>query len=515
MKLRNIFRILSAGVVLAGAASCHNSEKIFPDYEGGISAYFAYQYPVRTIVLGESETFDTSLDNQHKCIIYGTIGGSYKGKDVVIDIDVDNSLVENLYFADGSPVQAMPENYYTLGGDQLNYGGTHLGGVEVQLTDAFFADPAALKNTYVIPVVMTDVVKGADRIKSGTPLIEGETPIRTNPALWNVAPMDYTLYCIKYVNQWDGSWLRRGVDQVTGQDAGTVVRHEQYVENDEVVRLTTESLDAVTIPVSTNISTVTTTVNKVISDGGYALHINNAEAQSEDWMAQTWYNLTEPIVAGETYVLKCMTKATADYSAQWIFQHDYNEQQWAGYMLDFTTEWTERTVTFNPDLDVYNKLTLNFGKFVGTLMIDNMVLTKAGSDVNIIANGDFEANNANGWSSSWGIDPPFHSVGVGFGGIVEEVVETTDVNAKTCQVKLTFDANGNCTVTSATEGMTASGSGKYVKDGEKLAWGNKDRDGIYLDYTVDFGEKQYAIKDTLVSRSREIKLETYIPTYQE
>ena len=93
MKLRNIFRILSAGVVLASVASCHNSEKIFPDYEGGISAYFAYQYPVRTIVLGESETFDTSLDNQHKCIIYGTIGGSYEGKDVVIDIDVDNSLV--------------------------------------------------------------------------------------------------------------------------------------------------------------------------------------------------------------------------------------------------------------------------------------------------------------------------------------------------------------------------------------------------------------------------------------
>ena len=95
------------------------------------------------------------------------------------------------------------------------------------------------------------------------------------------------------------------------------------------------------------------------------------------------------------------------------------------------------------------------------------------------------------------------------------VTETTEVAAKTCQVKLTFDARGNCTVSSATEGISASGSGKYVKDGEELAWGNKDRDGIYLDYTIDFGEKQYAIKDTLVSRSREIKLETYVPTYKE
>ena len=54
-----------------------------------------------------------------------------------------------------------------------------------------------------------------------------------------------------------------------------------------------------------------------------------------------------------------------------------------------------------------------------------------------------------------------------------------------------------------------------MKDGEKLAWGNKDRDGIYLDYTVDFGSKQYAIKDTLVSRSREVVAETFTPTFKK
>ena len=87
------------------------------------------------------------------------------------------------------------------------------------------------------------------------------------------------------------------------------------------------------------------------------------------------------------------------------------------------------------------------------------------------------------------------------------------MSAKTCNLKLTFDSNGACTVSSATEGITASGSGKFVKDGEKLAWGNKDRDGIYLDYTIDFGEKQFAVKDTLVSRSREVVREVFTPTY--
>ena len=509
MKLRNIFRILSAGAVLAGLASCHNQEKIFPDYEGGISAYFAYQMPVRTIVLGESETFDTSLDNQHKCIIYGTIGGSYKGKDVVIGIDVDETIAENVYYPDGTLVKVMPENYYTLSTDKLNYGGTHMGGVEVTLTDAFFADPDAIKTNYVIPVVMTDIIKGADQIKSGTPLIEGETPIRTNAALWNVQPMDYTLYGIKYVNPWDGSWLRRGVDVVTGQDAGTVVRHGQYVENDEVVRLSTVSLDAVTISVSTNISkTIETTITS-----NYALHMVNPAAQDANWKTQVWYDLAEPMKSGKTYTFKCKAAASEQYDWCSVFLQSttVEGQQNYAHGMSFSTDWKEVTMTVKPDKEDYNRLCWCFGDKAITLMLDDITFTEEGSDVNLITNCNFEDQTTEGWAS-YG---QYEKIGGGEGGVKSETITTNEVNAKTCQVKLTFDASGNCTVSSATEGITASGTGKYVKDGEKLAWGNKDRDGIYLDYTVDFGEKKYAVKDTLVSRSREIKLETYTPTYKE
>lgn len=507
MKFTNIFRILSVGAVLACLASCHNKEAIFPDYEDGITAYFAYQYPVRTIVLGKSETFDNTLDNQHKCIIYGTMGGAYKGKDIVIDIEVDNSLTDNLYYADGSPVKAMPENYYTLSGDQLKYGGNHMGGVEVSLTDAFFADPSAIKNTYVIPVVMTNIVKGADRIKTGTPLIEGETPVRTNPALWNQAPMDYTLYCVKYVNPWHGSWLRRGVDQITGQDAGTNVRHGQYVEYDEVVFLSTESMDAVTIPVSTNVTTTYT--ETIVGETGYALHMTNAEKQDANWMAQVWYTLSEPLKPGVEYTFSCTAKATQQYDWCSIFlQSTTTGDQNYNHGMGFTTEWKETSITIVADKDIYDKLTFNFGDIEGTLMIDNVSLTEAGSTKNLIPNGDFENQDKTGWMSWTGLE----SIGVGYG---VSVVEKTEVAAKTCDLKLTFDASGNCTVSSATEGITASGSGKYVENGEKLAWGNKDRDGIYLDYTINFGEKQFATRDTLVSRSREIKLETYVPAYKE
>ena len=88
-------------------SSCENQEVDFPDFDYS-TVYFAYQYPVRTIVLGE-DTYDTSLDNQHKFEIYATMGGVYANKKrVAIDFVVDNSLTNKLFFSVGDPVKPMP-----------------------------------------------------------------------------------------------------------------------------------------------------------------------------------------------------------------------------------------------------------------------------------------------------------------------------------------------------------------------------------------------------------------------
>lgn len=542
MKLRNIIWVLSAGIVMFCLASCHNKEALFPDYDGGISAYFAYQYPVRTIVLGDSETFDNSLDNQGKCIIYGTMGGAYKGKDIVIDIDVDNTLTENLYFADGSPVKAMPEAYYSLSDDQLIYGGNHMGGVEVQLKDAFFEDPEAIKNTYVIPVVMTDIVKGADRILAGTPVIENETPSRTNSDRWSVTPKDYTLYCVKYVNQWDGSWLRRGKDIVTGLDAGTYYRHKPHVENDEVCFLETESLTSVVMPVETSRS------YKKYTEG-YALKMVNAEAKPNAWEAQVWYEMVnvpktdskpakrDTLKQGTTYVLSGMIKATSDYNMEVFLQStDYDDQVmgWDNdnnpdtpnkpFVIPASTEWT----SFELDLVVpkfegkdkakisFNKLTFNFGNFSGTIYLDNLSLvTKGVDEANKIYNSDFEAEGLvidelkTGWHS-WSNLESRSALGEGVTK-VDTIVEPLK-----CDLLLDFAADGKCTISSLTPEFPASGSGEFIKDGAPLAWGNKDRDLIRLSYNIKFADyKTFETTDTLVSRSREIKQELFVPTYKE
>lgn len=337
----------TAALLTVGAVSCKNSDNDFPDYEGGVSAFFANQYPTRTIVLGDWDQGDNTLDNQHKFQILATQGGAYESQNLKINVAVDETLVDGLTFPDGSPVKVMPGNYYKLATTTFTKKYPYFFGSDVELTDAFFADPDAIKNTYVIPLVMVNAI-GADRILTGTPAAEGATPVRTDASAWSVLPQDYVLYCVKYVNPWDASYVRTGKDEITDAAAGnsTVNRQPEYIEKGEVVRLTTKSMTEVIFPLSTIVDT---------ADG--------------------------------------------------------------------------------------SKETL------------------------------------------------------------------------TCDLVLKFDGD-NCTVSTQTPGMTASGSGKFVKKGAKHSINNEDRDVINLEYTVDFGPRQFKTTDQLIVRSREIVAEKdFKPVY--
>ncbi|RAW02575.1 DUF5627 domain-containing protein [Pseudochryseolinea flava] len=241
MKRYNLQSILCGISLSALTMSCENQEISFPDYDKS-TVYFAYQYPVRTIVLGE-DIYDTSLDNDYKCQIYATMGGVYENKKKIdIDIAVDNSLCNKLYLdaAFTVPVQPMPANYYTLSGNQISLDHKLQGAVGVQLTDAFFADANALQNTYVIPLRMLNVTN-ADAILSGLPKVQ--EPDKVNASHWDIQPKDYVLYFIKYINPWHANYLRRGKDQITVNGAtSTITRHQPTVEADELRSLSTLSL---------------------------------------------------------------------------------------------------------------------------------------------------------------------------------------------------------------------------------------------------------------------------------
>ena len=267
MKLKKYIYGVALGALSLTYVSCYNADKEFPDYEGGTTAYFAYQFPVRTLILG-NDIYDNTLDNAHKCQIWSTMGGAYGGRNAFIDIAVDETLCDNLWFVDeggnpSAPVLPMPTSYYQLLSNVIPYNGDPRGYVEVQFTDAFFNDPKAIANTYVIPLVMKNA-KGIDHILTGKPR-EGLSPSRTNSEDWEVLPKDYVLYCVKYMNPWQGKYIRRGVDKVTEKGVtNTVVRKdfslvntdvEHYKENpvnqnDEVCGITTKNMSQANFKVS-------------------------------------------------------------------------------------------------------------------------------------------------------------------------------------------------------------------------------------------------------------------------
>jgi hypothetical protein len=223
------------------------------------------------------------------------MGGAYGGRDAVVDFKVDPSLCDNLWFVDdgGNPdhrVTPLPSEYYTLLSSVIPYNGDQRGYVEVQFNDAFFNDPHAIENYYVIPLVMTNVT-GIDHILTGTPR-EGLTPARQNTEDWDVLAKDYVLYCVKYMNPWTGKYIRRGVDNVVEKGVPTtIVRRdvslvnsdlEHYTsnpvnQNDEICEVKTKNMTQAIFPVSFKTSGASVLCNLILTFNGDQCTISTAD----------------------------------------------------------------------------------------------------------------------------------------------------------------------------------------------------------------------------------------------
>ncbi|KKX50104.1 DUF5627 domain-containing protein [Sphingobacterium sp. IITKGP-BTPF85] len=205
--------------------------------------------------MGE-DLFDTALDNEGKVKVMATTGGVYDNKkDINIDFTVDNAMTSNIIFnSTGAAVTPLPSNYYTLASNKIMIPkGSLTGGVEIQLTDDFFADPKAITTHYVLPIRL-DHVMNADSILSGIPKA-GSLRRKAVADDWDTAPKDYIFYAIKYINTWQGNYLRRGRDVIVGKNGNNALsqtqnRRNAYVEKDEVKSLTTASLKNTILPLT-------------------------------------------------------------------------------------------------------------------------------------------------------------------------------------------------------------------------------------------------------------------------
>ena len=255
--MRKILSLLAVGVAAMAMVSCENQDTDFPDFDYQ-TGYFAYQTPIRTLVLGTDEVNNNTTDNEHKVWIYAVTGGTRNGIKASLGFDVDPSLCDHLFFDDGRPVEVMPDNYYTINGNAIPINGMN-GYVEVQLSDEFFKDRRATTNTYVIPLRLNDNYSGVDSILRGEPRVGVDNPWRLQATDWRVPPQDYVLYLVKFISPWSGNYLRRGIDKITENGTTTTnVRHEQYIEYDEIYNLATQELNKVSCKFDDNCNLILT-----------------------------------------------------------------------------------------------------------------------------------------------------------------------------------------------------------------------------------------------------------------
>jgi hypothetical protein len=237
-KMKKVSLLIISALTL-GMFSCQNEEWSFPDFEY-TSIYFPYQYPVRSLVIGDYNT-NNEDDNNLRFLISARVGGMYKNNsDWRVNFEVNEALASNLITADGDTLAPLPSYYYTLNPVDhiiIPKGSFH-GGVQVQLTDAFLDDPMSYKNHYVVPLSITSST--ADTVLSG--FTEHPAPNPHIAGNWQKLPKDFTLFAIKFVNNYHGIYLRRGqtvIKNSMGDEIETIKYRREYVEYDELFILRT------------------------------------------------------------------------------------------------------------------------------------------------------------------------------------------------------------------------------------------------------------------------------------
>lgn len=279
--------LILALVSLTVLAGCKNQDNEFPDFDY-TTTYFPYQYPVRTLVLGDY-SYDNTNDNNHEFLISADVAGVYSNtKDRVLNIKVDESLCKNALFSSTytsltDTIRVMPSNYYTLSSsDKLVIpAGKFYGSIVVKLNDAFFDDPLAIKLGYVIPVRIVGTAD-VDSVLQGKAIVANPDPRVT--ANWSTTPKNFTMFAVKYINPYDGQYLHRGfsiVKDASGTQVEDSVYRTKYIENNELWRLYTTGKNQVSVQGSMRSKKFSGTINLLLdfsSDGVCTVKQNTGSA---------------------------------------------------------------------------------------------------------------------------------------------------------------------------------------------------------------------------------------------
>ncbi|GAA4950650.1 hypothetical protein GCM10023314_24960 [Algibacter agarivorans] len=255
--------------------ACENQENEFDDF-GSTSVYFPFQTPVRTLIQGKYDLGFNENDNNGRFEIGVTMTGVYNND---INRRVHFELAPELIDAtalglDTVNVKVLPASYYTIEQESpvTIPSGSIKGRIPVQLSDAFFDDPQSFAEFgevhYVIPLRITDYEE-LDSLLTGVPAEGVTNPIKIKADDWQTLPKDYTLFGIKFMNKYQGIYLRRGEDAAVGSNEsvtvfengnptetitenieGSTVYRSEFVVDDELIPLSTSGRNEATTTIN-------------------------------------------------------------------------------------------------------------------------------------------------------------------------------------------------------------------------------------------------------------------------
>lgn len=259
-------KLLIILAIVFSLMACENQEFVAEDF-GSTSVFFPFQTPARTLVLGEYDLGFNDNDNNGRFEIGVVMSGVFQNdRDRRVHFELAPDLIDPTSIGvDSVNVQILPPSYYTIEQESpvTIPAGSVNGRIPIQLQEAFFNDTLSFgpenETNYVIPLRITDIEE-LDSLLTGVPIVDN--PIKINPDDWNPAPKDYTLFGIKYMNEYQGIYLRRGADRIVGSsekvtfatnvteteliDTTTVYRAE-FVVQDELVPVTTSGRNTATL----------------------------------------------------------------------------------------------------------------------------------------------------------------------------------------------------------------------------------------------------------------------------
>ena len=232
MGMKKFSILLVAAIALSG---CYEDYVHDYDHDG---VFFAYQYDLRTFVIGEGAAFDVTV----------ALGGVMQnGRDRAVNLAIDNTLVNAEAYqgmmgtsqvsgdyigvafrnAGISSMEPLPAGDFTLTGLEgfKIPAGRHTGAVTVHANEALFSDPMAFKPGYAIGVKILSADAGE--------VVEGR---------------DFTVVAVRCENKFYGNWTHHGT-LTTYNESGQPVGKTRVVgslADDSVYQLTTENASTLT-----------------------------------------------------------------------------------------------------------------------------------------------------------------------------------------------------------------------------------------------------------------------------